>query len=177
MDSTRTQRIGDVWVNPHTNKEVDPSDPQAKLRRYLSGHIADMISKWGRVKDDAARTRAAEVVAELARRRNTTIFECFYLDDRNYLAFVFADKIDNGSAWVAAGHVDHMDHTEWCVESPKKGIWRTYLPMHGGGGGKGGGTWLVETVECPNCPGMTLKVTATCGCGWSAADAPADYDE
>lgn len=176
MTAHRTPRRGDVWVNPYTNEEVDRSDPQAKLRHYLSGHVADMISKWGRVKDDAARTRAAEIVAELANRRNTEVFECFFLDERNYLAFVFADEDDKGSAWLNGSFVDHADHTEWCTASPKKGVWRTYLPMGPRDVEGGVKTWRVETVKCPNCPGMTLSVTATCGCGWSAAAEPADYD-
>lgn len=177
MTAHRTPRQGDVWVNPYTNQEVHQSDPQAKLRHYLSGPVADMIRKWGRVKDDAARTRASEIVAELANRRNTEIFECFYLDDRNYMAFVFADEIDRGSAWLNGGFVDHADQTEWCAASPKNGVWRTYLPTGHGSGGRVVETWRIETVKCPNCLGMTLSVTATCGCGWSAAGAPADYDD
>lgn len=175
MTAHRTPRRGDVWVNPYTNEETDPGLPTAKLRHYLSGDIDDVISKWGYLNDEAARGRAAAIVSDLVRRRNTSVFETFFLDDLGYLAFVFADDISKGSCWVRVGHVDHIDHTEWCTTSPKAGIWRTYLPMGGVGGVVE--TWRVETVKCPNCPGMTLNVTATCDCGWSGANAPADYDD
>lgn len=177
MTVRRSPRQGDRWVNPYTNEETDPGLPSAKLRHYLSGDIAGMISKWGYLNDDAAIVRAAEIVADLVRRRNTTVFECFYLDDRGYLAFVFADDIEKGSCWVRVGYVDQVDHTEWCAPSPKSGIWRTYLPTSRTGDKDRGSDWRIEAVECRNCPGMVIKVTATCNCGWNAAAEPADYDD
>ena len=173
----REARCGDVWVNPHTNMESDASDVNAVLRHYLCDPIEVAITKWGKISDQSAARRAAEVVRALEEIRASRVFEIFFLDTTGYLALVFADEPEKGAAFINPGHIDHYINAPWSIaHKSKPGIWRTYLP-NSRQSGPIGGSFVVEKVSCPNDAGFLVPVTGECGyCGWRPSDDVVDYD-
>lgn len=173
----RQPRCGDVWVNPHNNMEAPPHHPSAKLRHYVCDTPENVLRRWGRMRDEQAIKRAAQVVLDLAVQEGTSVFEAFYLDTTSYVAFVFADRVDRGAAFVNVGHVDHYVEAEWAVAvENKEGIWRTYLPTSRTRPGNPQTPTVTETT-CSCSPGELISIYAQCAwCGLRPIDQSEDYD-
>ena len=174
-DNTRREpRCGDVWVNPYNNTKVSADDSPAVLRHYICDTVENAIRSWGLIRDEKVMKLAAEAVHRLTEARSTTVFEIFYLDERGYLTFVFADDTERGSAFVNVGHIDHYVETEWSVHLEKKpGIWRTYLPTSKSPGDRSD---KVTETTCPCNVGVTISIYAACDqCGVRSVDRIGDY--
>jgi len=168
-DSLPNPRIGDLWVNPHTNEILnDPGEIESpSLRHYFGRDVEAALSAWGGFEGElAALADVKKILDAVVKAEGSPIYEVFFPDAKGYVTVVLECLPDQGSAFINWGFVDHRFGLEGSVLARNGTTNRTFLPTSYGSNSAPKSLPTIPTVLCPNCF-LLVPVTGQCGsCDW-----------
>lgn len=172
---SETARIGRQLINFHTNEIEDVKNENLRSsvwRNYCGDNLELALAEWGGLKSKAKLIEdCKQALKELIEKVGREPLECYYLDNRSYLAVVFPDTNRVAEGYVNVNNLDSRSRLKTSVGKIKE-YWRTPFSNYSNDqlgklqlslpGEKASAAAQVPKYRCIHFIGMSRSVTASC---------------